>query len=87
MKIRILKNNSKDIGVINLSKIVCVRQKENSKEENSVSLEVFNLGPGLPMNFSESEFTFEEVRVSMVGEVSYRERTIPEILRLYEIFG
>lgn len=87
MKIRILKNNSKDIGVINLSKIVCVRQKENSKEENSVSLEVFNAGAGLPMHFPDSKFTFEEVQVSAMGKVSYVKRTIPEILRLYEIFG
>lgn len=94
MKIRIVKKGDKktdlknqDIGVIDLNKVIGIRQKQPVKDGDSVCLQIFTPGVPVAMCFPTSRFIFEEVEISCSKKVAYIKRDISEIIRLYELFG
>lgn len=94
MKIRIVKKGDKktdfknqDIGVIDLNKVIGIRQKQPVKDGDSVFLQIFTPGVSVAMCFPSSKFIFEEVEISCSGKVAYIKRDISEIIHLYELFG
>lgn len=85
MKIRIVnKKDPSNIVSMDMSKILMMHQfRENHNKD--VTLSVTMPGMNAPLYYSDYEWTFQQVQVSMAHKVSYVNRTISEIVTLYEM--
>lgn len=83
MKIKVTnKKDDTDVSILDLSKSVAVRCQTG--KERGAGKELMVMYPGVySLIFDEKKYTFEEVEVSMSGNVSFVKRSIPEILGLY----
>lgn len=83
MKIKVTnKKDDTDVSILDLSKSVAVRcQTGQLKGAGKKLIVVFS--DDFHPEFDEKKYMFEEVEVTMSGNVSFVKRSIPEILGLY----
>lgn len=85
MKIQIVnKKDDTDVHMYDLGKAIGLHTAKSGKVR---TLEIYWPGLPMPMSFSDSNYRFDEVEISMAGTMSFVKRSIPEILALYALFA
>ena len=83
MKIQIVNKKDKtDVQMYDLNKALGLHAAKSGKDR---TLEIYWPGMPMPMSFRDSKYRFDEIEISMAGDMASVKRTIPEILGLYAL--